>query len=337
MLNHDLRISFLTSTVMFILFVPACGGEDSSDDMPICDAGYHPVGNSCVEDVAPAGFVEITAGTFTMGSPMAEPGREPDEIEHLVTLTNNFYLADHEVTQGEFESLMTWNPSHFGPNGDGAECGAECPVEMVSWFDTLAYINQLSINEGLTPCYIFSAVVCVDSTSVDSTYMSCMSTMQGGIESATVGLNGVSSVYACEGYRLPTEAEWEYAARAGSTTAFSNGDITYTDCTLDANLNEIGWYCGNSDATTHPVASKAANAWGLYDMSGNVSERVWDWFEEYDGDVSDPEGPLSGSDRGLRGGVWGYGSLYCRSAARHASEPSSRRFGGGFRVCISAR
>lgn len=132
-------------------------------------------------------------------------------------------------------------------------------------------------------------------------------------------------------YSLPTEAQWEYSARAGSTTAFANGEITesYGD---DPNLDAIGWYSYNSNNKTHPVGQKAPNAWGLYDMSGNVLEWCQDWYGDYPTSaVPDPTGPLSGSFRVRRGGSWLYFSAYCRSAFRngHNNEPGSNH---GFRV-----
>jgi formylglycine-generating enzyme required for sulfatase activity len=134
-------------------------------------------------------------------------------------------------------------------------------------------------------------------------------------------------------YRLPTEAEWEYAARAGSISALANGLITKTECELDANLNAMGWYCGNSDNSTHPVAQKQANAWGLYDMHGNVLEWCNDWYEDYPSNsVTDPEGPSSGTNRMLRGGSFNYYAKDCRSAARSASTPGTRSCHIGLRL-----
>ena len=137
-------------------------------------------------------------------------------------------------------------------------------------------------------------------------------------------------------YRLPTEAEWEYAARAGSTTAFANGEISDLHCG-DLILDVIGWYCYNSGYVTHPVAQKQANAWGLYDMHGNVAEWVQDW---YDGDygldpvqsITDPTGPPSGSDRVYRGGSCSYSAKGCRSAERRSYAPDGTSDGLGFRL-----
>ena len=152
-------------------------------------------------------------------------------------------------------------------------------------------------------------------------------------------------------YRLPTEAEWEYAARAGSTTALANGNISVTDCSYDPNLDAMGWYCGNSDVTyagcyncsswggptcagPHPVGGKQPNDWGLYDMHGNVYEWCQDWYGSYPtGAVTNPSGPSSGSARVLRGGSWGNGARICRSANRYY-YPGHRDYGIGFRLVV---
>ena len=137
-------------------------------------------------------------------------------------------------------------------------------------------------------------------------------------------------------YRLPTEAEWEYAARAGSTTAFANGGITEFLCGYDPNLAAMGWYCGNAKKKTQPVARKQPNAWGLYDMHGNVSEWCQDWYGDYPaGSVTDPTGPSSGADRVHRGGGWFSGALYCRSAFHVGVEPGHSSLLLGFRLAFS--
>lgn len=124
-------------------------------------------------------------------------------------------------------------------------------------------------------------------------------------------------------YRLPTEAEWEYAARAGTQTAFANGGIKEKECGYDPNLDRMGWYCGNSGSTMHPVAQKQPNAWGLYDMHGNVYEWVQDWYGDYPARyVTDPVGPSSGSSRVIRGGSWRSGARECRSADRSHGSPA---------------
>jgi formylglycine-generating enzyme required for sulfatase activity len=138
-------------------------------------------------------------------------------------------------------------------------------------------------------------------------------------------------------YRLPTEAEWEYAARAGSTTAFANGEISELQCGNDPNLSAIGWYCGNSgqsfDRSIYPVAQKNPNGWGLFDMHGNVSEWCGDWYGDYpSGPVIDPTGPLSGSYRVIRGGSYHRHAGDCRSAVRNWWNPVKPNGEVGFRI-----
>ncbi|MBC8393272.1 MAG: formylglycine-generating enzyme family protein [Deltaproteobacteria bacterium] len=224
-------------------------------------------------------FVYIQPGTFIMGSPTNEPGRDNDEKQHRVNLTKGFYMQTTEVTQGQWKEVMGSNPSHF------KNCGVDCPIEKVSWSDVQQFINKLNQREG----------------------------------SGT--------------YRLPTEAEWEYAARAGSKTAFANGDISGTVCGYDSNLDAMGWYCGNANNKTHPVAQKQPNAWGLYDMHGNVWEWCQDWFGAYpSGSVTDPTGPSGGSFRVLRGGSWDHDARCCRSAFRGRGNPGRRDDYLGFRL-----
>ncbi len=223
-------------------------------------------------------FKLIPAGTFTMGSPSDEPGRDPDEgPQHQVTLTQPFYMQNTEVTQEQWEAVMGTNPSYF------TGCPT-CPVEMVSWDDV-------------------------------QTYISYMNTMGEGT------------------YSLPTEAQWEYAVRAGSTTAFYNGGITDTGCKYDPNLDAIGWYCYNADSETHPVARKAPNAWGLYDMSGNVYEWCQDWLGNYPAKaLTDPTGPSSGPARVTRGGSWYNSAKHSRSANRSNSLAICSGSALGFRL-----
>lgn len=249
-------------------------------------------------------LVLIEPGTFTMGSPASELGRDAnDEIEHQVTLTSSFYLQETEVTQGQWRSAMGVDPSTF------TTCGDDCPADNLTWWDALAYANTLSRVEELPECY---------------TLQGCTGTPGQGLICSGVMVNAaLGSPVGCSGYRLPTESEWEYAYRGGTTTAFFNGGITTTDCGIDANLFAIGWYCGNSADVTHRVAQKPANPLGLYDMSGNVYDWCWDWYGAYPGTATDPIGPTTGTDRVLRGGSWGSEVEWSRAAWRHAWEPSS--------------
>jgi formylglycine-generating enzyme required for sulfatase activity len=256
-------------------------------------------------------MVLVRAGTFTMGSPTSEPGRDPDEAQHQVTLTKAIYVSTHEVTQSEWQAVMGWNESYFR--------GASWPVELVTWYDAVSYCNQQSTSEGYTPAYAVTG----------ATYSG------NHITSATVTWNQAAS-----GYRLLTEAEWEYSCRATSTSAFCNGGITVTEdiCTpLDANLDQVGWYCGNASSTTHDVGGKTANAWGLKDMHGNVWEWCWDWYDTYPtGPVADPAGPASGSYRVGRGGCRNCFARTCRSAFRATANPGGGSNNLGLRLSRTA-
>lgn len=232
---------------------------------------------------------------FTMGSPEDEPGREADEPLHTVVFSRAFHLEDHEVTQAEYEAVMGTNPS--------LHVGADLPVENVTWYDAIRYCNARSIQEGLSPAY---------------------------------GIDGESVTWTrdANGYRLPTEAEWEYACRGGTTTAFSSGAITRETCDLDPALDAVGWYCGNAGTEgPHPVKQKQAGPTGLYDLHGNVAEWCWDYYGPLDaGLAGDPAGPETGMQRVTRGGHWYYFARDCRSAARGAYWPESGDDLVGFRV-----
>ncbi len=230
-----------------------------------------------VEDTpGPAGFVWIAPGTFVMGSPTSEIGRDLHEVQHTVKLTQGFWLSDHEVTQEEYEAIMGVNPSAFG--------GSNRPVESVTWNDAVAYCRKLTLQD-----------------------------------------QGAGRITAQQAYRLPTEAEWEYAARAGTTGPW------YGD------LDAIAWYADNSDHSTHEVKQKTANAWGLYDMLGNVWEWCSDWRWDYPTfPVTDPTGPSVGVIRVYRGGCYEFDAASARSATRDAVEPSGWSVNLGFRVALSS-
>ncbi len=237
-----------------------------------------------------------------MGSPPNEPGRDDDERQHAVTISRDFLLGATLVTQGQWKRVMNANPSELN------ECGADCPVENVTWRDAVSFCNRLSDAEGLSRCY-----------SSDG--------------------DNVTWKRDCAGYRLPTEAEWEYAARAGATTEFANGPITASrnQCEDDPTLDEMGWYCANAGRRTHPVAQKKPNAWGLYDMHGLVWEPVWDWYE-YDytsREAADPVGPSSGPGRVIRAGSWSRLARSARSANRNYVAPDFANSSLGLRVARS--
>jgi formylglycine-generating enzyme required for sulfatase activity len=225
----------------------------------------------------------IPKGTFTMGSPESEQGRQKEEVQHEVTISKDYYLGVYEVTQAQYEKVMGKNPSLY----QGALVGnldADLPVEKVSWDDASGFCKKLSDLP----------------------------------EEKKAGRK----------YRLPTEAEWEYACRAGSKTAYSFDDE-------EGLLPEYGWFNRNSSDRTHTVGLLEPNAWGLYDMHGNVSEWCSDLYGEYPKvSVSDPVGPREGSHRVIRGGSWLYLSEDCRSATRSHSDPLGSGTYGGFRVAL---
>jgi formylglycine-generating enzyme required for sulfatase activity len=263
-------------------------------------------------------MLQITGGTFTMGSPAGEAGRYSDETEHSVTLTKNFKMSKFQVTQEQYEAVTGSNPSNFKTAITGEdETPGKLPVERVSWYDAIVFCNKLSILEGLDPVYSISNSTNPDDwgtvpTSSDATW------------------NAVTMVPNANGYRLPTEAEWEYACRAGTTTAYNNGNDDYTDAT---EVGKVAWYSSNAGSKTHEVGLKTANTWGLYDMHGNVYEWCWDWYGTYaSGAQSDPDGAVAGTARVIRGGGWNYNAQYLRSAFRHDVNPYARDNVIGFRL-----
>ena len=239
----------------------------------------------------------IPAGTFRMGD-ITGYGTETDEHPvHDVTMTRSFLMSRTEVTQEQWAAVMGSAPSYF--KGDGL------PVEQVSWFDAVAYCNRLSLMEGFDTCYSGRGA-------------------------------GIACDFAANGYRLPTEAEWEYACRAGTKTDFSTGDMTGSGAGYDSLLDRAAWYDKNSGGKTHAVGLKAPNAFGLFDMHGNVHEWCWDWYSStyYTANrVTDPRGPATGYQRVFRGGCLERRADHCRSALRYLSiYPYAGNYGSGFRV-----
>jgi formylglycine-generating enzyme required for sulfatase activity len=255
-----------------------------------------------------------------MGSPADEVGRHDNEVQREVTLTRAFLIQTTEVTQGQFRDVMGYDPSEF------ARCGRDCPVEQVSWHDAAAYCNAISDQEGLGRCYSCRgeeiSVFCTPSTAY-------------------------ATPYDCPGYRLPTEAEWELAARAGRATA------------LYGELAAIAWYAGNSDASyagafdcsdggggvreaatcgPHPVGLKRRNECGLHDVLGNVWEWCHDFYAEgrAESAATDPVGPGPAIARVFRGGSWDNDAGSLRLARRNGGAPGTRFVDVGVRSARTA-
>ena len=279
---------------------------DCSEQRSYCPEGYRCVNGGC----EPPSWEYIEASAFVMGSPSDELGRFEDEVPHQVTLTYDFDILSREVTQAEFETLMGYDPSSFS----GCDGGSDCPVDSVTWHEAAAYCNALATAEELPLCYDCAGsgrdVVCLLHQEYESPYF-------------------------CQGYRLPTEAEWEYTARGGETTATPNGDLSMDllECEQpNAVVDSIAWFCGNSGDAPHAVAIRDANNYSIHDMLGNLREWCHDWDDDYpEASVTDPWGPDEGERRVHRGGSWDDRARDSRLASRYAGDPDVGRDNIGFR------
>ena len=244
-------------------------------------------------------WAALRSGSFIMGSPETERCRDPDETQAKMILTRPFVIAKREVTQRAFAQAMGYNPS-FRKDCDN------CPVDSVSQHEATAYCNDLSARQGFPECYHCS-----------------------GREAAT-RCKELAQGSSCLGYRLPTEAEWEYAARATTKTANYVGAIRSCMGTDEA-THRIAWYKASSVGRSHPTGEKEPNPWGLFDTLGNVYEWTSDWYAAKLVAGRDPTGPEHGEERVLRGGSWYHNAEHARSANRYAFRPDKRLSYAGFR------
>ena len=300
----------------------ACSPDGKTPDWGGTTTCKHPpVTKKCTEDTLGNTWCQIPAGCFKMGSPKTETCREQPsymgkESRHEVTLSRGFQIAATETTQQQFQSLMGDNPAKFNT------CGSNCPVDEVNWHEAAAHCTALSRMKGLPDCY-----TCTWS----GTSVNCVPrTLYSGTQ-----------IYGCPGFRLPSEAEWEYATRAGTETALYSGKSVTGSCfscgTTDPAVDALAWYCPNSPKVTHPVALKTPNKWGLHDVIGNV----WEWnHDKYQADlgttaIKDPVTSSTQSIGVVRGGCFNTYASAARSAARF-SAPMTGRAGLGFR-CARTR
>lgn len=290
--------------------------EYNSDNNEAAETGGEPAERTSenpTQEIRPAevpeNFVLIEGGSFQMGSPETEAWRGEDETQHSVTVSD-FYMSRYELTQAEYEAVMGENPGSFS--------GDDLPVENVTWLEAVAYCNARSGQEGLTPVY--------------------------EVEDESVSWNR-----SADGYRLPTEAEWEYACRAGTETPFymenspgaeeANyyGHYPYMIEENYFSQGELTVQPGEYRQTTVPVGSFEANPFGLYDMHGNVGEWTWDLYGDYPADgQTDPTGAQSGTRRVYRGGGWNDFAKNMRSAYRAMMDQDKSSFNVGIRLVRNA-
>ena len=306
-------------------------------------AGYTFEGWYMAEDFTGEAVTEITQGTtgnITLYAKWEQIPFTTVKVEggsctlndKEVTLSS-FWISPYEVTQEEFVSVMTGNQNGIEPNPSrfqgeeeppaAGEVQERRPVECVSWYDAIVYCNLLSIRNGLTPCYTIKGST--DPAAWGTPPTPFVAEDYADWESVTCNFDA-------DGYRLPTEAEWEYAARGGKAGI--------TDGSWGNTYSGMAWYRDNSDSKTHEVGKKQANSLGLYDMSGNVAEWCWDWYGSgsgYPSGTEDPAGPDTGSYRVKRGGCWNYGASNCTVSYRYSNNLYDRYNYNGFRLVRSAR
>ncbi len=321
-----------------------CDGLDNDcdnaidEDLPFtchwCDGEMaDPPCNGCPDrTIVPDGFVCVPPGAFDMGSPRDQPGRDPDEgPSHRVVFDRPYLIAAEELSPGRWSRLWDRDegppsPAWFGAQGGGGACAGNpswaCPMERVSWYDALWFAEQLSTRSGRAACHVLEGCVGEPFGGCAENEPACI----GGYTCARV-----EPVPGCDGFRLPTEAEWARAARAGSRFRFWSGDGL-------ADLAEVDVFRTTSDGRTRVTTHDArANGYGLVDVHGNVAEWTFDGYAPYPDPPVERVDPRvdAGALRVVRGGSWDAPAEACRSAAREAVDPAARSATRGVRLALS--
>ena len=303
---------------MFAIFALAfsfagCKSDDSdSSDDDVTISGGSSSGSS---EQVPEGFVKIPAASIA-GTESWTPDSKVFVSGRKLEIAS-FYMSDHEVTRGEYKAVMGSDPSTASAhdkNGNeltGDDNVKNNPVNKVSWYDSLVYCNKRSIKEGLTPCYSIDG-------KTDPKEWGTVPTSNNDT------WNDVRCDFTANGYRLPTEAEWEWAARGGESYKYAGSD----------DIDKVAWYSCNPDGT-RDVKTKKKNGYELYDMSGNVWEWCWDKYGDISSGTADT-GPAPGSYRCLRGGCWEYRAFLSLVAYRDDHEPGRCDYNSGFRLVRNA-
>ena len=305
------------SSLLAVIIIAACGTKEPAVVEPAVADAPQVIPEERIKPLID--MVTVPSGAFPMGSPKGTSNSLDIERPVHQVEVKEFLLGKYEVTQGQYFEVTGTRPGNFLTNAenDSPDGWMLLPIEMVNWYEALIFCNRLSIKEKLNPVYRISGSVNPDDWG------------DAPLNKNAVW-DAVDMTAGANGYRLPTEAEWEFAARGGDsapkTTVYSGSN----------SADSVSWYYDNSKFKIHEIGKKAPNQLDLYDMSGNAMEWCWDWLGNYTADTqSSPTGPLAGQFRIIRGGGWSVSVHYSRIAYRHYNNPYYRGVNLGFRVARS--